>query len=393
MPGALKALSAAMVLLLLTNLLWTFFFITRFSQNTENNNLLFSPSVPKNLDILSAVRGEVDYLSSVRSLLSDDCPRESLEAAFASVLQKALPPLSNFPTSAAPVVVDPSRPSPRLPLKELVPCAKHNNRTVCLPYAVVLGASRAGTTTLWNWLGHHPNLKGGQLKQSSFFCTRDHWNKGLPYYYEFFANHANPTESLPWEVSTRYLSTSAAPPRMIRVLPHAKLIVLVRDPVARAFSNYWALVENQPQNVRVQSFDALALSELENMAQFRSGCFTDEVLASRRLRSDCTENYLLSRGLYIHQIQHWMKFYPREQLLVVESEKLFNQPRETLREIIKFLDIDDDLLPENFKFEPSEMTDPPRPMSNTTREALQNYFKPYNRKLEEYLGQKFSWAS
>src|SRR3712207_2152440 len=99
----------------------------------------------------------------------------------------------------------------------------------------------------------------------------------------------------------------------------------------------------------------------------------------------------LSRGVYVDQLLRWSEFFPREQMLVLKSEDFFDQPKQSLKEVLGFLE-----LPE---WEPGEEEIGGKrnegryeqEMDPSTRRRLEEYFEPHNRRLYDFLGVDFGW--
>ena len=98
---------------------------------------------------------------------------------------------------------------------------------------------------------------------------------------------------------------------------------------------------------------------------------------------------ILARGFYAKQLEYWFKKFPRKNILLISSENFANKTVETLSRIFNFLDIPDqkiiDLTKQNKIVYPK--------MKNSTRDFLVDYFKPYNEKLFELLGERFDWQN
>ena len=106
-----------------------------------------------------------------------------------------------------------------------------------LPDFVIIGAARAGTTALWEYLRAHPGAFLPVRKELNFFHRVDLTAETLAWYRDQFAG-AQPEQAV-GEASPQYLFYDVVPERMASVIPNAKLVVSLRDPVDRAYSHYW----------------------------------------------------------------------------------------------------------------------------------------------------------
>ena len=122
--------------------------------------------------------------------------------------------------------------------------------------------------------------------------------------------------------------------------------------------------------------------------EFRLKGELEKMLANEDYYSYNHQHYTyLSRGIYLNQIANWMTFFPKEQFLIIKSEEFYSQPELTLKQVIEFLNLPEYNLNSYEEFNAGEYL----PIAETTKQELQNYFQPYNQKLEDYLGRKFDW--
>jgi hypothetical protein len=255
-----------------------------------------------------------------------------------------------------------------------------------LPDFLVIGAMRSGTTLLYKYLEHHPCVGRAFIKEVHFF-DRYH-NSGTDWYRSHFPTrlYARLMERrlkrrlLTGEATPFYLAYPWARDRVRSLLPSAKLIALLRNPVARAYSHYNLQVlrgrEKRTFEEAIDQEDALIGPEYQRMIDD-----PDYYSLPYRWHS------YRERGIYVDQLRHWMEAFPGEQLLVVTSERFFASPAEVMGEVCRFLDIPEYRLP---VFGASNALKYP-PMDPDTRRRLEAYFAPHNRRLEELLGIPLSW--
>jgi len=181
-----------------------------------------------------------------------------------------------------------------------------------LPNFLIIGSARCGTTWMWRNLRLHPQIHlPAQLKELNYFTSR--YNLGRSWYE---AQFGTPTEPAVGEASPDYLFYPDAPGRIRELLPDARLIVSLRNPVDRAYSHYWNLVANaQPGEVN------------------RDISFEDKLEMTPRL---------ITEGLYAEKLERYFALFPREQLLVLRYDELRNDARFFLRRIYEFLGVDPD---------------------------------------------------
>jgi len=167
---------------------------------------------------------------------------------------------------------------------------------------------------------------------------------------------------------------------MHELLPDAKLIALLRDPVRRAYSQYW---HERDKGREPLDFEAALEAEPERVDEVHRRLANGEIAASREHQ---IHSYV-SRGRYAEQLERWLRFYPREQLLVLRFEDLVAEPLAGLNRVLAWLGLpamaDARLEPRNTRNYP--------PMRPDTAERLRAYFEPWNRRLEALLGQPMGW--
>ena len=246
-----------------------------------------------------------------------------------------------------------------------------------LPDFLILGAQKAGTTALYAYLRRHPDITGPSWKEVSFFDR--HYVRGEGWYRGNFPNTLR-ARGLVGEASPSYLLHPLAPERVQALLPDAKLIALVRNPVDRAFSHYQHEVAFGREPLSFE--DALAAEDERLRGE-------DE-----RMRSD--PSYFSrawwmytyrARGRYAEQLDRWLAVFPREQLLVMPSEDLLLEPERAHLRVLEFLGAEPrrlDSYPRVFERE----YDPMRP---ETRSRLADEFAEPNRRLYELLGRELGW--
>jgi Sulfotransferase domain len=245
-----------------------------------------------------------------------------------------------------------------------------------LPDASIIGAQKCGTSSLHNYLTQHPGVIAPLRKEVHYFDV--HFPRGERWYRAHFGRVGEPGLNI--DSSPYYLFHPLGAARMHLLLPKAKLIVLLRDPVRRAYSQYW---HERGKGREPLSFEDALAAEPGRVAEAHRRLADCEITASREHQ---TYSYV-SRGRYAEQLEHWLALYPREQLLVLRFEDLVKDPLDVLNRTLGWLG-----LPAmgKAKLEPRNTRNYP-PMKPETAERLRAYFEPENRRLEALLGQSMGW--
>ncbi len=246
-----------------------------------------------------------------------------------------------------------------------------------LPSFVVVGAQKAGTTSLFRYLADHPVVSPPRFKEVHFFDL--HWKKGPIWYRSHFPrNHGNQGR-ITGEASPYYLFHPLVPERMARFLPDAKILVLLRNPIDRALSHYhWELGYG---NERLSFREALEREE--EILPRETGRILEEEGYSSFAHQHAS---YLARGRYAEQLARWLEFFPREQLLILTAEDFFSRTAEAMTTAQRFLglsEIGGRGYPVHRKGRYKEKVD-------VSREELADYFRPYNQELEELLKMDFN---
>jgi Sulfotransferase domain len=245
-----------------------------------------------------------------------------------------------------------------------------------LPDFLILGAQKAGTTALYAYLRWHPRVTGPSFKEVSFFDR--HYVRGERWYRAHMPVRRSGV--LVGEASPSYLFHPLAAERVARMLPNARLIALLRNPVDRAFSHYQHEVALGREQL---SFEEALAREDERMHGE-----LERMLADPAYFSDAWWNYTYAaRGRYAEQLQRWYAAFPRDQLLVLLTDELAADTAGTYRRTLEFLGVGERELasyPRIFEREYGEM-------DSGTRARLEEEFVEPNRRLAELLGRALPW--
>lgn len=179
-----------------------------------------------------------------------------------------------------------------------------------LPNLIIIGAMKCGTTSLHFYLSRHPQVRMSRPKELNFFCADGSWSKGIDWY----ESHFNGDARIFGESSPSYSNfpiRPGVPARMHSVLPEAKLIYIVRDPIERIVSQYvHSLASGTEKRTFAEVVDAM-----------------DEVY--------------VSRSQYFLQLQQYLEFFPESGILVIDHHELLEKRMETLAKVFRYLEVDD----------------------------------------------------
>lgn len=252
-----------------------------------------------------------------------------------------------------------------------------------LPQFIVIGGQRCGTTSLFDYLSTHPAVRPSFRKEIHYFDI--HYDRGTSWYRSHFALNRDLGPGMTTgDATPNYLAYSKAPERAWDLVPEAKLLVLLRDPVERTHSS-WRL--NRRSGRETRTFAQAIEDEFEQMGPNPPEVEPPRTDQERRRREVLRYSYLI-KSLYAEHLERWLSFYPREQLLVLQSERLFSSPEMPLEQICEFLGISNS----GGSDFPRVNTTVTEDDSKATRKKLAEYLAPHNQRLEKLLGIQFDWS-
>lgn len=184
-----------------------------------------------------------------------------------------------------------------------------------LPNLIVIGAMKCGTSSLYHYLTLHPDVFMSTPKELDFFIKTMNWNKGIKWYESHFRENGKASKiKIYGEASTNYSKHPTfigVPSRMYSLLPDVKLIYLIRNPIDRIVSHY---IHNYYDELEDRSFSEI-LSNFDN-------------------------NHYINCSKYYMQLEQYLNYYPKKNILVIATEELNKFPQDTMKRLFNFLNID-----------------------------------------------------
>ncbi len=186
-----------------------------------------------------------------------------------------------------------------------------------LPEFLIIGASKSGTTTLYDYLCKHPEIYMTTPKSLAFFSRDDNYVKGIEWYASHFEQAT--LQQICGEASpcqTHWPQYPQSSERIAKHLPNIKLLYIMRNPVDRAYSQYVQNIKSDQRNKR-----CLKIEET----------FEESVKYNK---------YIIETGNYLKQIELYLRFFPEESFLFLLMEDLIKDPKTTLDKIYEFIGVD-----------------------------------------------------
>jgi len=246
-----------------------------------------------------------------------------------------------------------------------------------LPTFVIFGAQRCGTTSLYKALTCHPYVIPARVKEVHYFDK--HFDEQSIWYRSHFPNRwaLEPTRQhrvhkITGEATPDYMYYEEVPARVRDLLPDVRLVAILRDPAARAYSHY--------QHEVALGFETLGFREaLEHEG---------ERLATGRWFEREHHSYR-ERGLYAVQLRRWLEEFPPEQVAVVDSESFYEDGGSVYRRVLEHIGLPV-VAPHDYPRRNGLRYDPLDP---DVEADLRRFYGPHNEELFELLGRRFRWEA
>ncbi len=255
-----------------------------------------------------------------------------------------------------------------------------------LPDFLIIGAPRSGTSSLYSYLIKHPLILPCKIKEPNYFSM--YYDRSISWYRTFFPtklskilsqNNKN-SKAVTGEASTQYYWHPHVPARVKKMLPNAKILILLRNPIDRSYSQYEMEVRHGNEN--------LSFEDAIQMEQSRiNGEFDKMVKDPQYFSSKYTMYAYLEKSIYVNYLKKWLEYFPKQQFLFINSEDFFSKTQQTLDEIFDFLGV------HPYKLDGFEIIRKGdyKPIKKETHQKLLEFFKPHNEELFSILGKTFDW--
>jgi len=191
------------------------------------------------------------------------------------------------------------------------------------PKFLIVGQVKCGTTSLYHYLTQHPKILPATEKEIDFWSEKFHY--GIEWYLSHFPPVAESEGFITGEASTTYLNSRHAPERVFQFLTEVKLIVLLRNPIDRAYSAYHMKLRTGGEH---RTWEETLDHELKRLKPFTKPETNTRFPTQNR-------NYL-SRGIYDYSIKSWMKFFDKKQILILKSEYFYENTETVLNQVFDF---------------------------------------------------------
>ena len=264
-------------------------------------------------------------------------------------------------------------------------------KTVCphhSPSLIILGAQKAGTSSLFQYLRLHPEIRPAVTKEVCYFSHRVGQSIDLK---EYQVNFPGRRGYHYIEATPEYLYYPGVAAQICQILPNVKMVALLREPISRAYSAWnhysqffqmkgWMNKRRIPRKGHYL-FDAL----FRDRNEFPSFAECIRIELEFIESSNGYEPALLRRGLYLEQLEEYWKHFPREQIQIVGFRDLAQDTQNTLNRVTEFLDLPP-IEAGADSLKPVHQRAYGKKVSAVDRQTLEAFYQVPNRSLFEEIG-------
>lgn len=249
------------------------------------------------------------------------------------------------------------------------------------PTFLIAGAQRCGTTSLFQMLARHPDVRPPAMtKGVHYFDTASRYARGPRFYRAHFPLSLGGRHAITGEASPYYIFHPLAAQRIAQELPGVRVVVLLRDPVERAFSAH--------KQETWRGFETLPFEAALEVEQERLAGEEERILADESYQSFAHQHHAyVGRGIYAPQLRQMAQAVGRDNLLTLDADRLFSDPARHWEMLLDHLGLRivplTDVVQANAR--------PSSPMSRTVRALLEKDFDTSDHELVEFLGHTPSW--
>lgn len=251
-----------------------------------------------------------------------------------------------------------------------------------LPGFIIIGGQRCGSTSLYRLLVQHPRVRSAFKKEVHFFSF--YVNKGLNWYKAHFPLQGTISEEgeriITGEATPYYMFHPAVARRVYETIPDIKLLVILRNPVDRAYSHYQHEVRKGREE---ESFEEAIRLESKRLEGEKEKLLN----VSGYYSFNHHRHSYLSRGLYSEQLKEWLAYFSLDQMFIIDSRELFDSTAETMNQVFRFLGLPEQDITDRRAYNAAKYS----PMKPSLEKELADFFKPANEALFDLLGRRFEW--
>jgi len=271
---------------------------------------------------------------------------------------------------------------------ETYDCSGRLNYAGSHPKFMVLGVHKGGSTALYSYLAKHGRIRPAICKEIHFFDDDSQFAKGKTFYLRHFPDVSMwKSKVITGEGSPDYIRMPQVPKRVKSLFPDCKFLVTLREPSTR-FESHWIGKKDQ----RIPPMSLMTCEQAWN-ASFKEvdACLKEESF------EDCEkklhENAAV-RGVYLPQIQQWLKFFPPEQFMIIQAEHMFIDVNAVMQKVARFLNIRPYTVEELASLKDADkgsahISEPLVDQCREVKPRMDAFFADPNRRLRKFLNETY----
>jgi len=245
------------------------------------------------------------------------------------------------------------------------------------PNFIIAGVQKGGTTSLFSYLDQHPSLKLSRPKEVHFFD--DDYSRGMRFYKRYFPLKWHKVQT--GEASPYYIFHPLVAARIKENLPNAKIIIVLRNPILRAYSHFH--MQKRTGKEPLESFEAAIEAEAERLQGEEI-----KMIANPNYNSVNHKRFsYAARGMYFGQVKRWLRIFGKENILFIKSENLLENPEKELSKVYTFLGLKEEY-PKSLQ--KKHVHSYPE-IAEDTFNFLKSKYLGDQEKLKKLIGDEFSW--
>jgi hypothetical protein len=261
------------------------------------------------------------------------------------------------------------------------------------PDFFIVGAQKAGSTALCEYLALHPDIAPPKIKEPHYFNLEENYKKGVQYYQSLLPPRT--ANKLIFDASPGFLVNKKAAKRIFRHNPDAKILIILREPASRAYSA-WNMYQPRFRKERDWFFKEWVNKGQKILRREDNRIFDfltyveDEIELEKKDASAFMEAPVLVHGKYAEQIKLFLKYFPAKNIFITESSEFLKNTAQCLKKIERFLGIssinwDDHNLTPVFTGNYAEG------IGLEAKTLLKEYYSEKNEALFNLLGKRYNW--
>ena len=208
-----------------------------------------------------------------------------------------------------------------------------------LPDYYIIGVAKCGTSSLYETLIQHPSVQPAVTKETHFFDR--YYDRGISWYkvcfpfkfQKFIAKFFLRKNFITGEATPRYIEHPYTAEKILKITPNSKLIVILRNPIDRAYS-HWNMNYQGGEKEDLPFEKAIEQERIRIEGEYEKMKKNTNYYARQFYRYS-----YLDRSTYVKYVEKWMKFFPKNQILILKSEDFFSNPQQVFDRICHFLNI------------------------------------------------------